>query len=72
MAIIIQPRKRLFHLDLHAVWDYRELLFFLIWRDVKVRYKPAIPAHSLAVSSPDGDSLICERFAHPCGPTTGR
>ena len=33
---------------------------------------PAIPAHSLAVSSLDGDSLIYERFAHPFGPDTGQ
>jgi lipopolysaccharide transport system permease protein len=26
-------------LDLRELWDYRELLFFLIWRDVKIRYK---------------------------------
>ena len=38
-AIIIQPGGGLFHLELKAIWDYRELLYFLIWRDVKVRYK---------------------------------
>ena len=26
-------------LDLHELWDYRELLYFLVWRDIKVRYK---------------------------------
>jgi len=38
-SIIIQPRKGLFQLDLRSVWNHRELLFFLVWRDVKVRYK---------------------------------
>jgi len=52
MAIIIQPRKRLFHLDLHAVWDYRELLFFLIWRDVKVRYKQTVIGAAWAILQP--------------------
>jgi hypothetical protein len=32
----------------------------------------AIPAHSLAVSSLDGDRLIYERFAHPFGPDAGQ
>jgi lipopolysaccharide transport system permease protein len=32
------PRGRL-ELHLGEVWDYRELLYFLVWRDVKVRYK---------------------------------
>src|SRR5262244_1197452 len=52
MAIIIQPRKRLFHLDLHAVWDYRELLFFLVWRDVKVRYKQTVIGAAWAILQP--------------------
>jgi len=35
---VIEPSKSLFNLDLKAVWEYRELLYFLVWRDVKVRY----------------------------------
>lgn len=38
-AVVIQPTRSLFDLDLKAVWEYRELLYFLVWRDVKVRYK---------------------------------
>jgi len=37
--IIIQPTRGLASLQLGAVWEYRELLYFLVWRDVKVRYK---------------------------------
>jgi lipopolysaccharide transport system permease protein len=36
---IIQPTKGWASLQLGAVWQYRELLYFLIWRDIKVRYK---------------------------------
>ncbi len=36
---VIRP-KRLFHLsDLKELWNYRELLYFFSWRDLKVRYK---------------------------------
>lgn len=36
---VIRP-KRLFHLsDLRELWNYRELLYFFSWRDLKVRYK---------------------------------
>ncbi len=36
---VIRP-KRLFHLsDLKELWNYRELLYFFTWRDLKVRYK---------------------------------
>jgi lipopolysaccharide transport system permease protein len=38
-TILIQPRRHLLDLDLAAIWAYRELLYFLVWRDLKVRYK---------------------------------
>jgi lipopolysaccharide transport system permease protein len=36
---ILKPRKGWTPLDLRELWAYRELLFFLVWRDVKIRYK---------------------------------
>jgi lipopolysaccharide transport system permease protein len=41
-TIIIEPRKSLFDLDLKAIWEYRELLYFLGWRDLKVRYRQTL------------------------------
>lgn len=38
-AVVIQPTRGLASLQLRAVWQYRELLMFLVWRDIKVRYK---------------------------------
>ncbi len=38
-AVIIQPTHGLASLRLRDIWQYQELLFFLVWRDVKVRYK---------------------------------
>src|SRR5215467_4792983 len=35
----IEPPRGLFHLHLNEVWAYRELLYFFVWRDVKIRYK---------------------------------
>jgi len=37
--LIIENRSGLFDLDWSALWEYRELLFLLVWRDIKVRYK---------------------------------
>jgi hypothetical protein len=37
---LIRPTRGLASLQLRAVWQYRELLFFLAWRDVMVRYNP--------------------------------
>ena len=39
---IIQPTRGLFSLKLGELWRYRELLYFLTWRDVKIRYKQAV------------------------------
>jgi lipopolysaccharide transport system permease protein len=36
---VIEPPQGLAELGLDEVWEYRELLFFLVWRDIKVRYK---------------------------------
>lgn len=36
---VIEPVKGLFQLDLGSVWHSRELLYFLVWRDVLTRYK---------------------------------
>jgi lipopolysaccharide transport system permease protein len=37
--VVIEPSRGWVSLKLKAIWSYRELLYFLIWRDVKVRYK---------------------------------
>jgi len=39
--VLIQPRRGWLSFDLEAVYRYRELLYFLVWRDVLVRYKQA-------------------------------
>ena len=38
-SIRIEPSHGWTSLKLHEVWAYRELLYFLVWRDVKVHYK---------------------------------
>jgi lipopolysaccharide transport system permease protein len=38
-SIVVQPSTSLLDLELPAIWQHRELLYFLVWREVKVRYK---------------------------------
>jgi lipopolysaccharide transport system permease protein len=38
-TVRIEPPRGLFALHLREIWDYRDLLYFFVWRDVKVRYK---------------------------------
>ncbi len=40
--VVIEPPRRLDSLHLRELWAYRELLYFLVWRDVKVRYKQTL------------------------------
>jgi lipopolysaccharide transport system permease protein len=37
----IRSGDGIFALELDSVWEYRELLFFLVWREIKIRYKQA-------------------------------
>ena len=41
-ATIIRPSRSFFDLGLRSLWPYRELLFYLTWRDIKVRYKQTV------------------------------
>jgi lipopolysaccharide transport system permease protein len=41
-ALRIEPPRSLFELRLREVWAYRELLYFFVWRDVKIRYKQTV------------------------------
>lgn len=49
---VIRSRQGLLNLDLRSVWQYRELLYFLVWRDLKVRYKQAAIGAAWAVLQP--------------------
>ena len=49
---MIRPSSGLFDLDLGAVWRYRELLYFLVWREVKIRYKQAALGVTWAILQP--------------------
>ncbi|MBA2302948.1 MAG: ABC transporter permease [Acidobacteria bacterium] len=49
---IIKPSHGWAPLRLTELWDYRELLYFLVWRDVKVRYKQTALGVAWAVLQP--------------------
>lgn len=51
-GIDIRPRRSWLSLDLGELWSYRELGYFLIWRDVKVRYKQTVFGALWAIIQP--------------------
>ncbi len=50
--IVIRPSKGWVSLKLKDMWEYRELLYFLIWKDVKVRYKQTVLGIAWAIIQP--------------------
>jgi lipopolysaccharide transport system permease protein len=51
-TVHIEPPRGWFELRLYEVWQYRELLYFFIWRDVKVRYKQTVIGIAWVVLQP--------------------
>lgn len=49
---VIRPSKGWAALRLHELWEYRELLYFLSWRDIKVKYKQAALGATWAIIQP--------------------
>ena len=49
---IIRPSRGWVSLNLRDLWEYRELLYFLVWRDVKVRYKQTVIGAGWAIIQP--------------------
>jgi lipopolysaccharide transport system permease protein len=51
-TIYIKPSKGFAALNLRDLWIYRELIFFMIWRDIKVRYKQTMLGALWAIIQP--------------------
>lgn len=50
--LILEPSRGFLKLNLRDLWEYRELLYFLVWRDIKVRYKRTVLGAAWAVIQP--------------------
>jgi len=59
---IVEPRRPFWNLELGHLWEYHELLFFMVWRDVKVRYKQTELGVAWAVLQPLMATLIFSVF----------
>jgi lipopolysaccharide transport system permease protein len=56
--LVLAPSKGWVSLDLTGVWEHRELLLFLTWRDVKLRYKQTALGVLWAIIQPTAPMLI--------------
>src|SRR3954467_11626931 len=61
-TVWIKPAAGLASLKLGELWEYRELLYFLAWRDIKIRYKQTALGLMWAVLQPLLTMLIFTIF----------
>jgi len=59
---VIRPSLGWRSLDLRELWAYRELVYFLVWRDIKVRYKQTALGASWAVIQPFFTMVVFSLF----------
>src|SRR5258706_398313 len=57
-TVYIRPASGLAALNLRDLWTYRELIYFMIWRDLKVRYKQTLLGAAWAVIQPVMTMLV--------------
>ena len=58
----IEPSRGWVSLKLSEVWEYRELLYFLTWRDIKVRYKQTVLGAAWAIIQPFFTMVVFSLF----------
>lgn len=61
-VIRIEPSKGWVSLKLRELWEYRELLYFLTWRDIKVRYKQTVLGAAWAIIQPFFTMVVFSLF----------
>ncbi len=61
-VIRIEPSRGFVSLKLKELWQYRELLYFLTWRDIKVRYKQTVLGIAWAIIQPFFTMVIFSLF----------
>ncbi len=60
--MLIRPVSGWVAINLIELWEYRELVYFLTWRDIKVRYKQTVFGVAWAVIQPLSMMLIFTVF----------
>jgi lipopolysaccharide transport system permease protein len=61
-VIVIRPSRGWVSLNLRDLWRYRELLYFLTWRDIKVRYKQTVLGAAWAIIQPFFTMVVFSLF----------
>lgn len=62
MELVIRPKKTFSLNDIRELWQYRELLYFFTWRDLKVRYKQTAIGIAWALFQPFTTMVVFSIF----------
>jgi lipopolysaccharide transport system permease protein len=62
LVLRITPPSRWWAIPLGELWSYRELLYFFVWRDIKIRYKQTAIGAAWAVLQPFLTMLVFSLF----------
>ncbi|MEO6525573.1 MAG: ABC transporter permease [Gemmatimonadaceae bacterium] len=60
--VVIEPPSGWLHLGLRELWEHRELVYFLTWRDIKVRYKQTALGAAWAILQPLSTMIVFSLF----------
>jgi len=60
--VVIEPPRGWFDLNFAEMWAYRELLYFFVWRDIKVRYKQTVIGAGWAILQPFATMVVFSLF----------
>jgi ABC-type polysaccharide/polyol phosphate export permease len=63
---IIQPTRGFIPINLHDLWQYRELIYFLVWRDIKIRYKQSVLGVTWVILQPVISTVILQSCSESC------
>jgi len=58
----IQPPTSAFDIDINELWNYRELLYFFVWKNIKVKYKQTIVGFAWVIIQPLFTMIIFSLF----------
>ena len=62
VVTVIEPSRGWVAIRLDELWEYRELLYFLVWRDIKVRYKQTVLGAVWAIIQPFFTMVVFSLF----------
>lgn len=60
--LVLRPSRGWIHADLRELWEWRDLLLYLAWRDLSVRYKQTLVGASWAIIQPFATMVIFSVF----------